>query len=199
MDERFTGDDRLSGVELLALTGEGDEELLGRWRWKRPRLSRKFKKRFKKIATVASMATPAGLMYQAGKAGVKAVQKRRRKKIHGDERTSGDEALYEELLGRGDDELLGKFRFLPGLSKIGKATRKFTTAAASAFVPKSTLDLLSHMDPTKKRGAKAAPAKAIVPVPPGATKVDVKKIAIIGGAGIGSLIVLKLVLSSPRR
>jgi hypothetical protein len=199
MDDRFTGDELISGVELLALYGQ-DDELLGKLRI--PKIS----KRLKKIATVASMANPVGFAYQAGKYGIK-----KARKMHGDERTSGDDALYEELLGAAKKKTAKK-KFLPGLTKavkkVGKVTSGVTTAVARGVgVPPSLLTALSKIDPTKGKKASATkaitalivpPEKDVVKVEEGATKVDFKKIAIIGGVGVGSLIVLKIILS-PRR
>src|SRR4030042_388337 len=193
-------DDRMSGLELLALYGEDDGELLGKIRL--PKMSKKFKK----IATVSSMATPYGLMYQAGKYGVK----KARKRLKGDERTSGDDALYEELLGAAGKKK--KKKFAPGLvkaiKKTGKVTSGFTTGIAKAVGgPPPLLTALSKIDPTKGKKASATkavnalvvpPQKVTVEVPKGATSLNVKKIAIIGGVGVGSLIVLKMLLS-PRR
>jgi len=201
-------DASLSGVELLALYGEEDNELLGAF--KIPKMS----SRFKKIAKVASMATPYGLMYHAGKAGYKAAKKR----LHGDDSRVGsddrigNDVYFPELLGatKKKKTTAKKKKFLPGLTKgikkVGKVTSGFTSAAASALgVPKGLQTALSKLDPTKKRPSATAAVKAltadkeIVPVPAESMKIDTKKIAIIGGAGIGGLILLKVLLSAPRR
>jgi hypothetical protein len=123
-----------------------------------------------------------------------------------DERISGVEllALYGE-----DDERMGAF--LPGLRKIGKVTKGFTSGVAQAIgVPKVVLNVAAKLDPTAKKKpsikaavstAKAAipPKKTIVPVKKEALKIDTKKALIIGGSAVGALIVLKLLLSAPRR
>lgn len=114
-----------------------------------------------------------------------------------DDRLSGVEllALY------GDDERIGAF--LPGLRKIGKVTSKFTGGIAKTFLPPSLVNAAANLDPTKKNpSAKAAvaavnaPPKTSVPVKKNALNIDVKKVAIIGGAGVGALILLKILLGS---
>lgn len=173
--------ERMSGVELFALYG--DDNRIGAF--KMP----KFSKRFKKIAKYASMATPYGLVYHGAKAGGKAI----RRKMHGDERVGTE---YVERLGAAKKK---KRKFLPGLAKVGKVTRGITTGVASAFVPKSTLDLLSKLDPTKKKSTGGSVMnvpvqKEIIPVEPSAMKLDTKKIAIIGGIGVGSLVLLSIAM-----
>ena len=53
-----------------------------------------------------------------------------------------------------DDVLMGKGKFLPGLSKamkkIGKITSPITTAAAKAFLPASLVNAAAKLDPTKR-------------------------------------------------
>jgi hypothetical protein len=206
MSDRVSGNERMSGVELLALYGDENEQLLGKLHF--PKMS----KRFKKIATVASMATPAGLLYQSGKYGLK-----KARKMHGDDRTSGDEALYEELLGaakkKAAKKAAKKKKFLPGLGKavkkVGKVSSGFTTGIAKAVgVPAPLLTALSKIDPTKGKKASATkavnalivpPDKTVVSVPFDATKINVKKVAIVGGGVLVSIIALKMIMSRSRR
>lgn len=145
--------------------------------------------------------------YLAAKKAAEMLRRKHRHKIHGDDflYVQGDEAVY--VYGE-DDERIGAF--LPGLKKIGRFTSRFTTGLARAIgVPQSVLNALSHVDPTSKGSAGSViaslipsgggPSKDIIAVPASAHKMDWKKIAIIGGAGVGAVIVLKILIGSPRR
>jgi hypothetical protein len=157
------GDDRLSGVELLALYG--DDDRLG-FNWKRG-LGKAF------------AVTPQGALYNYG---MKKTKSQRKKMF-------------------GDDERIGAF--LPGLKKVGKVTSGFTGGIAKAFLPPQLVNAAAKLDPTRKgASAKAAvavvnaPPKTPVPVKKNALNIDVKKVAIIGGAGVGALVLLKILLGS---
>lgn len=134
-----------------------------------------------------------------------------------DERMSGVETSLLALYGdddriRGDNERYsGDYEigaFLPGLKKVakkvGKVTAPITTGIAKTFIPAPVVSAIAKIDPTKKApSTKAAVAelqkpapKAVVPVPAKAMKIDVKKVAIIGGAGIGALVLLKFLFGS---
>ena len=168
-------DSELSGVELLALYGEDGREL-GSW----------FSKA-KKAAKKAVKYTPQGAIYNAVKRGKK-------RRLHGEDYRVG----YSRI--DGDGEELGAF--LPGLKKIGKFTHKITGGIAKAIIPASLVDAAAALDPTKKGKSKAVvpvPAKQVITVPKTIAGIDTKKVLIIGGAGIGSLILLKVLLSSSRR
>jgi hypothetical protein len=179
MDERMSG----AGVSLLALYGDDE------------RLGLNFKK-VKKGAKKAFGYTPWGAYYK----GAKAVAK----KIHGDERFSGDDRFSGDV----DFETLGAF--LPGLKKVakkvGKVTSPITTGIAKTFIPAPIVSALAKVDPTKKGAStKAAVAelqkpapKAVVPVPKSSLKIDTKKVLIVGGAGVGALILLRLLLGGHR-
>jgi hypothetical protein len=176
--------DRISGVELLALYGDEPQES-----------TRVLRKVYGKRGVKKS--------YSASERFRKNRSMSAKKRLRGDERMSDDE--LEVLLGY--DPEIGAF--LPGLKKaikkIGKTTSKVTgsiakTAAASVGIPSSAIDALSKIDPTKK-GKKSAKSvveelqKNVVTVPGTTMQIDAKKIAIIGGATVGGLIVLKMVMA----
>lgn len=170
-------------VELLALYG--DDERVGRIPF------RSIGKGLKKAAKF----TPHYWMAKGAVSAAK-IARRKVKKLHGDERVGYDELDEPLLSGK-------KKKFLPGLRKVGKVTKGFTTGVASAFVPKSTLDLLSKIDPTRKKttvkgAVTALTPKPIVPVEKSQFKIDTKKIAIIGGSALGALVLLKIA-TTPRR
>lgn len=176
-------------VELLALYGEDGQEIGSIW-----------SKLRKGIGKVARFTPQYQLAHRASR-----LLKKRRHKVHGDDAMyfEGDETVYVY----GEEQDLGAF--LPGLKKIGKFTHGITTGLARAVgVPQSVLNALAKADITKK-GSKAGkaiaafipsagPMKEVVAVPASASKMDMKKILIIGGAGVGTLVVLKLLLT-PRR
>jgi alkanesulfonate monooxygenase SsuD/methylene tetrahydromethanopterin reductase-like flavin-dependent oxidoreductase (luciferase family) len=134
---------------------------------------------------------------------------------------SGEEGAMEEILGAyadgrlsGEDvEYLGAF--LPGLKKffkkVGKVTSKITTAAARFVgVPKSALDALAKIDPTKRgsmidkaiaaaQAMPSTPSQQVVPVPASAMGFDMKKMLIIGGAGFGGLVLIGILAGAMKR
>jgi hypothetical protein len=185
------------GIELLALYGDDDERMGS------------FLPGLKKFARRASHLTP---QYWAAR-GIKSLAKgKHRRVLKGDLEREVLAAIEEGRLGAEDIEVLGAF--LPGLTKVLKKAGKFTsgiTTAAARFVgvPQSALNALAHIDPTKKGSvtqkamsavsAVVAPqpqTKVVIAVPKSAMQMDVKKVAIIAGAGIGSLIVLKILFGS---
>jgi hypothetical protein len=199
-DGRFTGEDRLSGVELLALYG--DDDRLGRIRIRMPKIGQRIKK--------AARYTPAGLAFRVAKKAATTIKRRRR--LKGDDRFIGEDLLFEDIAGsKKKKPAKKKKKFLPGLTKgirkVGKVTSGFTTGIAKTVgIPAPLLKAFSKLDPTKKKqsGTEAVQAlipveKEVVPVAPGATGIDVKKIAIVGGGAVAALVVLKFALSSPRR
>jgi hypothetical protein len=123
---------------------------------------------------------------------------------------TGDGYVYDnrlELLG--DADSLGGFfaKIKGGLRKIGRVTSGITTGIARRIgIPESVLSAASRLDPTRRGGpsAQAAakeltkPPKRAILVKPSAFKLDAKNIAIIGGAGVAGIVLIK-VLSSPRR
>ena len=214
MVHEISGNEDMSGVELLALYGD-EEEGLGSF-WSRMRNLAKIGVKFtpeywaargmksalhhKKKTTKSAKFTP---QYFAAR-GVKKV-------FAGED---GEGALneimgaYEDGRLSGEDmEALGAF--LPGLRKIGKWTSKITTGLARAVgIPQSALNALAHIDPTK-RGSVVNNAietlqqqgKIPVNVTPGALKFSWKKVAIVGGATAGSLVLLTILVRAmrPRR
>jgi hypothetical protein len=198
-------------VELLALYGDDGEEIgtmtyledgtpvifgedsqePGSW-WSK----------FRKGVSKAGRLSP---QYLAAKKAADILRRKHGKKIHGSDvlYIQGDGAVYVY----GDDETMGAF--LPGLKKIGKFTSKITTGLARAVgIPQSVLNALSNVDPTKKGSAGAAVAamlspsgqtKQVVGVPGFMHKVNWKNIAIIAGAGVGAIVVLKLLVGRPRQ
>lgn len=159
-------DDRIAGMELLALYG--DDDRIGS-------LKSFPKKAFAKI--------PSGMAYNYAMKKTKKTRKRI----------------------SGDDERIGAF--LPGLKKIGKATSKVTGGIAKAFLPSSLVDAAAKLDPTKKGGSSVqqavatvtTPQKQVFQVSSSSMKIDGKKIAIIGGAGLATLIGLKILFGSSRK
>lgn len=210
-------DTGLSGVELLALYGDDGEEI-GAFRL--PAL-----RTLAKVGKKAVKFTPQYWMYKGAKAGIKAGTRKAKsikKRLSGDDSRVGFEydalpsdVFYPQSIGAAKKTAVKKpakkKKFLPGLSKgirkVGKVTSGFTSAAAQAVgVPKPLLTALSKIDPTKKKPSATAAVKALAPVPEkeiipveaDKMKIDVKKIAIIGGAAVGSLVLLR-VLTAPRR
>jgi hypothetical protein len=119
-------------------------------------------------------------------------------------------AKYMRKVHVAGDERIGAF--LPGLTKaikkVGKFTSPITTGIAKTFIPAGIVDAAAHLDPTRKSSsvAKAFQSVALVPanktavtVPASVLGIDTKKLAIIGGAGIGSLILLKVLLGNRRQ
>jgi len=175
---------KMNGIELLALYG--DDSSLGAFL---PGLRRGFKKVYGK--------SPAA--YAINKA-----KKIRFRKLYGDDSRVG----FEDGIIAGEDSRLGAF--LPGLGKfakkVGKVTSPFTTAIAKSFLPSSLVDAAAGFDPTKKGthpdvGAIVSalnPQPVVVPVPVN-QPIGVKKIAIIAGAGIGAIVLLKVLTSRPQQ
>lgn len=177
----------------------------------------------------AAKYTPAYQIYKGSKKAKKAIKKRLHGEddrigfFYGDDDRIGAEVVSFEV----SPELLGAVKktakkpavkkakkktgqkIFTGIKKVGKVTSGFTSAAARAVgVPAPLLKALSKIDPTKGKKASAAKAieayteetgKEVIPVKAEAMAMDTKKIAIIAGSGLGALIVLKLLLSAPRR
>lgn len=216
-----SGNEAISGAELLALYGEDDDERLGR-----------FLPGLKKFAKKAMKFTPQYWAAKGIKAGAKRAGKIAKKAVKytpaywaakGLHKTlKGEDGAMEEILGAisdgrlsGEDiEYLGAF--LPGLKKfvkkVGKVTSKITTAAARFVgVPQSAINALAKVDPTKaKKGSVAQQAiqaaqalvatpKSIVPVSPAAAGFGSKKILIAGGAAAGALVLIMLLAGSRRK
>lgn len=95
--------------------------------------------------------------------------------------------------------------FMTAIRKVGKVTSGFTSGAAQMIgVPKSALNAFAKLDPTKKgqtvkKATKAVltkpTTKTVVPVKASAMNIDMKKVAIIGGAGVGALVLVKVLTS----
>lgn len=199
-------DTGLSGVELLALYGDDGEEI-GAFHIPAMRT-------LAKVGKKAIKFTPQYWMYKGAKAGIKAgtrKAKSMKKRISGDDSRVGFEhdafpsdVFYPQSLGAAKKTTAKKKGgFITAVRKVGKVTSGFTSAAAQAVgVPKPLLTAVSKLDPTKKKPSATAavkaltpaavPEKMIVPVESSAMKIDPKKIAIIGGAAIGSLVILRV-------
>jgi hypothetical protein len=205
----LSGVDGIDGVELLALYGDNDERIgrflpgLKRFAKKAGRFNPQWATRGIK-ASIAAKYTPH---YWAAR-GVKKM-------------LSGEEGAMEEILGAyadgrlsGEDvEYLGAF--LPGLKKffkkVGKVTSKITTAAARFVgVPKSALDALAKIDPTKRgsminkaieaaQAMPSAPTQQVVPVPATTMGFNTKKLLIVGGAGVGGLLLIGILAGAMKR
>jgi hypothetical protein len=162
-------DDRLSGIELLALYGDDD------------RIGFDLKKGFGKAFAV----TPAGAVYNYGMRKTK----RTRKRMYGDDDRLGAFLPGLKKVGKLTSGITGGIAktFLPAatvdaLSKLdptkkGTVTQKITAAKKAGSVPK----------PVEKK-VEIVPKKAL--------KIDTKKVLIIGGSGLGAIILLKILLSS---
>jgi hypothetical protein len=202
-------EESLSGVELLALYGDDDDRLGNIFSAARNRL--------RKAARYAVRHSP---QYAAAKfarkhihgdeelgAFLPGLRKAARRVIKNSPQHLAYMAARRHLHG---DEELGAF--LPGLMKgvksVGKFTSGITTGLARAVgVPQSALDALSHIDPTKKNKGSAMdianaslvalqkqPGKTVVTVPKQVLGMSMKKVAIIGGASVGGVVVLGLLL-----
>jgi hypothetical protein len=198
------GEEEMSGVELLALYGDDDDRLGS--------IFSKARDRLRKAARYAVRHSPQRAAYQFAK-----------KHIHGEDAVNAHLAARRVFKGSpehihhirrlyGDDETLGAF--LPGLKKIGKFTSGITTGLVRTIgIPQSALDLFSKLDPTAKKKAsgsdianaalvavqKPVPQKVAVVVPKKAMGMSMKKVAIIGGASVGGVVVLSLLLRSSAR
>jgi hypothetical protein len=166
-------DDRLSGIELLALYGDDD------------RIGFDLKKGFGKAFAV----TPAGAAYNYGMRKTK----RTRKRMYGDDDRLGAFLPGLKKVGKLTSGITGGIAktFLPAatvdaLSKLdptkkGTVTQKITAAKKAASAP----------PPNKKGNDKIFEAIGKKMMEPNA-----KNIMIIAGSGIGALILLKILLSS---
>jgi len=209
-------------VELLALYGEDgsavayledgtpvifgeDEDILGA----------SFLSRLKRGVKKASRFTPQGMAYAAAKNAASRLKTKKVKRLFGADDfvyVEGEDVVYVYGEDAEDVEVLGKF--LPGLmkavKKVGKVTSKITTGAARAVgVPQSVINALAKVDPSKKGGVKpgqvvatiipsVGPSKEVVAVPSSTSKMNIKNIAIIAGAGVGGVVLLSLLLSRRR-
>jgi hypothetical protein len=136
-------------------------------------------------------------------------KKIRFRKLYGDDSRVG----FEDGIIAGEDSRLGAF--LPGLGKfvkkVGKVTSPYTTAIAkslltAANLPPSLVDAAAGFDPTKKgtHPDVGAILSALNPQPivapfPAHRPINVKKIAIIAGAGIGAIVLLKVLTGRPQQ
>jgi len=173
------------GIELLALYGDGR---MGSFL---PGLRRGVKKVWAK--------TPGGAAYNFA---LKKSENLRRRHGLGDDSRVG----FEDDIIAGDEDRLGAF--LPGLTKvakkIGKVTSPYTTAIAKSFLPSALVDAAAGFDPTKKGGKKDFNAMLNAVNPPVVPvrvhrPLNVKKIAIIAGAGVGALVLIKILTSHPQQ
>lgn len=177
---------KINGIELLALYG--DDDRIGSFL---PGLRRGVNRAFSRSAVSSTI-------YNAVKN--KSKNLRKRYKLGNDSRVGSDDDVI-----CGEDSRLGAF--LPGLTKfaksVGKVTSPFTTAIAKSFLPSSLVDAAAGFDPTKKGKPSATailnalnPPPVVIPVPV-KKPVDIKKIAIIAGAGVGALLLVKVLTSRP--